>query len=54
MSAIDLMFTNAPCGGVCDEIEEGAAQDDCDEEVEFPCDECEYNDYYQLEKRGRS
>ena len=51
----DIVFTNVPCGGFCDEIEEWAKLDDDDDSIEFPCDNCEYEDYYQrlpMTKKG--
>lgn len=42
---MDVQYTNVPCGGICDEIEEWAALEDDDDSVEFPCDECPYQYY---------
>jgi hypothetical protein len=38
-------YTNVPCGGICDEIEEWAALEDDDDSVEYPCEGCIYEFY---------
>ena len=39
-------YTNVPCGGICDEIEEWAALEDDDDSVEYPCEGCQYENYF--------
>jgi len=39
------LYTNVPCGGICDEIEEWASLEDGDDSIDYPCEGCIY-EYY--------
>jgi hypothetical protein len=50
---LEILYTNVPCGGICDEVEEWASGNDWDGDIEFPCDDCKYRNYYIFDDKKK-